>query len=252
MTSYLVFDLYGPIASFGDTAVGEYRPTYSYPSKSSIVGLVAAALGIERDHEERLQSLSSNLGFAVLVLSRGILLRDYHTIQVPSSVRLKKRPVRTRKDELAVDDVNTILSTRDYRMDSLYRIALWSKSEDFYLDDIKEALCFPKFTLYLGRKSCPPALPLKPEIVKAEKVEDALIVNSLPLEFLGPLLKVDYDSKYPIYKDVDFNESTGNLYQVMRRDRLISRRKWQYGEREEIMQFVGGEDVFQQNTKMQQ
>ena len=47
----LVFRLYGPMASWGEIAVGENRHTANYPSKSALLGLLGAALGIERDDE---------------------------------------------------------------------------------------------------------------------------------------------------------------------------------------------------------
>ena len=39
------------MASWGEIAVGENRHTASYPSKSAIIGLLGAALGIKRDDE---------------------------------------------------------------------------------------------------------------------------------------------------------------------------------------------------------
>ena len=44
----LVFQLEAPLSSWGDVAVGEYRPTAEYPGQSAILGLLAAALGIDR------------------------------------------------------------------------------------------------------------------------------------------------------------------------------------------------------------
>lgn len=247
MTAYLVFDLYGPFASFGDVAVGEYRPTYPHPSKSTIVGLVAASLGIKREEEEVLQALSDDLRIAVLVLSTGQLLRDFHTIQVPPANQLKHRIISTRKDELDVKRQNTIISTRDYRMDSYYRIALWSAAGAQDLTELQQALSFPKFTPYLGRKSCPPALPFKADIIQAENVSKALTRHGLNSDLVKSLLKIDKKTKYMIFSDLTDN-STGThadeVHKTVRRDRLVSRKNWQYGEREEIMYYIGGEDVF--------
>ena len=46
MTDYLVFQLYGPMASWGEPAVGEMRHTNTIPGRPSILGLLAAALGV--------------------------------------------------------------------------------------------------------------------------------------------------------------------------------------------------------------
>ena len=59
MHEYLLFRLYGSMASWGDIAVGEFRPTFDHPSKSAVMGLIAAAMGIRRDEEERQRELAA-------------------------------------------------------------------------------------------------------------------------------------------------------------------------------------------------
>src|SRR6056297_3475917 len=95
---YLVFRLYGPLSAWGGIAVGESRHSAVYPSKSALLGLLAAALGIRRDEEARQAALAAGYQFAVKVLRTGSLLRDYHTTQVPDSAG--KLVYRTRCDEL--------------------------------------------------------------------------------------------------------------------------------------------------------
>ncbi|MEY3760994.1 MAG: hypothetical protein RIR39_2485, partial [Pseudomonadota bacterium] len=94
----LVFRLYGPMASWGEIAVGESRHTANYPSKSAIIGLLGAALGIARDDEETQIQLQQGYSLAVELWTAGSLLRDYHTTQVPDSVG--KFTYRTRRDEI--------------------------------------------------------------------------------------------------------------------------------------------------------
>lgn len=251
MGKYLIFHLYGPMASFGDTAVGEYRPTFSHPSKSAIIGLIAAALGIRRTDEAQLRVLSSQLGFGVLVLSQGRLLRDYHTTQVPSQVTIKKGPAYTRRDELSYKDQNTILSTRDYRTDAAYRIALWVLNDSMDLARIQKAILAPVFTPYLGRKSCPSAIPFQPELVDASSAVEAL---SKTRHKLGDMLKdvvkdglhsSGEDKKYLLYLEYEQGMDSNNLEKHWRKDRLISRRNWQYGDRQEILVEVGGDYVLE-------
>lgn len=57
MSQYLVFQLHGPMASWGVDAPGEVRHSHELPSRSALLGLLAAALGIRRDEEERLSAL---------------------------------------------------------------------------------------------------------------------------------------------------------------------------------------------------
>ena len=67
MGDYLLFRLYGPMASWGDIAVGEVRPSQTHPGRSAALGLVAAALGVERDREEALGAIERGYGFAVRI-----------------------------------------------------------------------------------------------------------------------------------------------------------------------------------------
>jgi len=172
---YLLFRLYGPLASWGEIAVGESRHTAAYPGKAALIGLLAAALGIRRDEEEQQLALASGYQFAVKVLSTGSLLRDYHTTQVPDSVGAFT--YRTRRDELIIgkERLGTILSSREYRCDALSLVAVRALDDAPYsLQELCNALLTPKFHLYLGSKSCPLAAPLKPRIRTAQGFGQAL------------------------------------------------------------------------------
>jgi CRISPR system Cascade subunit CasD len=172
---YLLFRLYGSLASWGEIAVGESRHTASYPGKSALLGLLAAALGIRRDEEDRQLTLAAGYHFAVKVISVGNLLRDYHTTQVPDSVG--SSVYRTRRDEIIIGKarLGTILSNREYRCDSLSLIAVRPLDNAPYTpQELCDALLKPKFHLYLGRKACPLAAPLKPLVRTAEGFRQAL------------------------------------------------------------------------------
>jgi len=172
---YLLFRLYGPLASWGELAVGESRHTAVYPGKSALLGLLAAALGIRREQGELQGSLAVGYRFAVKVVSTGHPLRDYHTTQAPDSVG--KFIYRTRRDELKIGKgrLGTILSSREYRCDAFSLVAIAAEDTAPYtLSEIKEALLQPRFHLYLGRKSCPLSAPLNPQISSAAGFGDAL------------------------------------------------------------------------------
>ncbi|MGO2672214.1 MAG: type I-E CRISPR-associated protein Cas5/CasD, partial [Psychrobacter celer] len=112
---YLVMRLYAPISSWGTLAVGEDRPTVNYPTRSAVLGLLGAALGIKRSEAQKLRDLASSIGIASKTYSEGTILRDYHTIQTPTTS--KGVNFFTRKQELQSAKVETILSSRDYRED---------------------------------------------------------------------------------------------------------------------------------------
>lgn len=172
MAKFLVFDLYGPFQSWGQQAVNVTRPTDAYPTKSGVLGLVAAALGIPREQEAEHQRLQRSLGYGVCTLSTGHLARDYHTVQMPESRR--KLTHHTRKSELSdPGNLKTILTQRDYRGDAFYVVALWQQNHDAPLEAIAHALKSPTFYLSLGRRSCVPCLPLGPTLREADTLAQA-------------------------------------------------------------------------------
>jgi CRISPR system Cascade subunit CasD len=228
MSDYLLFHLYGPLASWGDIAVGEYRPSFAYPSKSANIGLLAAALGIRRDEEERQNSLAATCSFSVRIDAMGVLLRDYHTTQVPSA---KKGVTHyTRQSELAADELNTILSSRDYRCDAAYTVAITVTNDAPYtLEELASALLKPVFTLYLGRKSCPLATPLHPQIVNAATLSDALATVP-PIDELNDIIsKTDAN----VFWDGDIESGLACHQVIIRRDEPQSRKRWQFSDRRE-------------------
>ena len=230
MADYLVFNLYGPMAAWGDIAVGEYRPSFAHPSKSAIIGLLTAALGIRRDEETRQKNFAEACSFAVRVDAMGTLLRDYHTIQVPSSgTGRNRRTFHTRKAELAESDLNTILSSRDYRCDAVYTVAIVLRDNALCsVKGLADALRKPVFTLYLGRKSCPLAFPLSPLVIAAESVKEALTNAPVP----DDLHDLIHDKSSMVYWE---GEQGGYEREqvITRRDMPISRKRWQFSDRKE-------------------
>ena len=236
--AFLVFQFRAPRSSWGDPAVGEYRGSHGYPSESALVGLLGAALGVRREDDAAHAALAQGYGFAVGVQATGKLLRDYHTAQVPGRVSLKGRPHATRRDELRVpkDELNTILSTRDYRQDAACLVAIQPCADAPYsLASLAGALKAPRYVLYLGRKSCPLAVPLFPQVVEAGSALDALnayreqlgLLQGKEVEHIGQLAWSDkVDSGVP----ADLS--------VQRKDRLIRRSAWQFGDRTEHVAFI--------------
>jgi CRISPR system Cascade subunit CasD len=243
----LIFQLYAPLSSWGEVAVGEYRPSAEYPSQSAIQGLLGAALGIPRDDDVAQTALRTGYRLAVGVLSQGRLLRDYHTSQVPSHADLKKRPRATRRDELAVpkQDLNTILSSRDYRQDAAALVAMqvWANAP-YSLVQLAEALKMPKFVLYLGRKSCPVAVPLHPCVLSTDTISMAFTDYQKKLSDLWQqkLPKHPAPNSLTVQKIAwgdDFG--TDDLatvgvqrdLSIVRKDLVITRQGWQFADRNE-------------------
>lgn len=232
--SFLLFQLYGPMASWGEIAVGEVRSTADHPSKSATLGMIAAALGITREQEEDHQVLARSYGFAVRLDAPGDLLRDFHTAQVSTGKRGRGLP--TRRDELEYKSINTNLSQRDYRCDAFATVCLWSRDEEprWPLARIAAALNAPGFALFLGRKSCPLALPLDAEVLEADSIREAF-EKRRPDHRCGKHLVDTRAGKVRIYWDDDASVDPGmEPTKVNERwDVPRSRKRWQFTRRGE-------------------
>lgn len=243
----LIFQLQAPLSSWGEVAVGEYRPSAEYPSQSAIHGLLGAALGIDRGDDATQTALRTSYRLAVGVLSQGRLLRDYHTAQVPSRTDLKKRPHATRRDELSLPktDLNTILSSRDYRQDAASLVAVQIVADAPYsLAQLAGALKRPKFVLYLGRKSCPVDRPLHPRVLNAETINSAFAnyqqqLDELWQQQLPAHVEPNNLSVHKIAWGDDFGADDLSVVgverdlSITRKDQVITRQGWQFADRSE-------------------
>jgi CRISPR system Cascade subunit CasD len=184
MAEFLVLTLAAPMASFGELAGHDRRGTRDWPLRSAVIGLLGAALGIDRNDDVGQQALGQ-YGIAVAVHASGRPLRDWHTVQTVG--RTLKRP-RSRADALsrAGGALNTTITTRDYRTTVLHRAAIWNGD----LAELAAAVTRPYFALWLGRKACPLAAPLDPQIVHASDPVQALEAETLRLP---PWVKVGKD-----------------------------------------------------------
>ncbi|WP_280564332.1 type I-E CRISPR-associated protein Cas5/CasD [Chromohalobacter sp. 48-RD10] len=249
MPNHLIFRLYAPMASWGEAAVGETRPTATYPGRSAILGLIGAALGIRRDDDDGQHRLRKSLQVAVKQRSPGLLMRDYHTVQVPPSQ--SKVTHRTRREELAVPKelLNTILSSRDYRCDGVWSVAVrLTANAAWSLTELKSALERPRFLLYLGRKACPVAAPLVPTLVEASHwrqaldhpFESALDPQRTWLPLVGNekkdkhLLRLPEQLIYVWEGEADaLDGDTGTVESSETWDEPVNRRRWQFMARQE-------------------
>ncbi len=243
------------MVAFGDIAVGERRATWDVPSKSGVLGLVAAALGIERSDSEAHERLHSSLAFGIRQDRAGRPLRDYHTAQAPKA--RKDRRWRTRREELAADDLNTVLSERHYRVEAAATAILWPKVDGAgSLANLATALERPRFTLYLGRKSCPLGWPPRPRVVTAETVTAALVVydaleagSDQALRRFRPQTRST--SAPALWIEADLSGQSAESEPVrerrQRRDAVTDRSRWQFTDRmEQRIDFVAplyGEDA---------
>jgi CRISPR system Cascade subunit CasD len=154
----LLLRLYGPLQSWGTQSRFSIRDTGMEPSKSGVIGLLCAALG--RPRQDSVDDLAA-LRMGVRVDREGMLLRDFHTA------------LKVAKASGANPD--TVTSERYYLADADFLIGL--EGEDLaLLKACHRALASPKWALFLGRKACPPGIPiyLPDGVVEGVGLEKAL------------------------------------------------------------------------------
>lgn len=168
MDQFLIFQLFGPMASWGECAPGGVRQTLGIPTKSALLGILEGAVGITRDREKMHGAFAANYEFVICGSENPVWAQDFHTVQVPKEN--KKILYLTRKEELSnPEQLETILSTRDYLSDSWWLVAVKAKPQAPYsLEELKEYMERPTFTPYLGRKSNPSGLPFCPQIMSGD------------------------------------------------------------------------------------
>ncbi|MGV6819048.1 MAG: type I-E CRISPR-associated protein Cas5/CasD [Parvularcula sp.] len=223
MREYLVFTLTANMGSMGELAGHERRGSWTWPGRSAVLGLLAAAKGIRRDEDF---SAVDALQLGVAVFDAGTPLRDYHTVQTIPTAKSRKpqsRPAAMREAGLGM---NTTITHRDYRTCPLYGVAVVGDE----LDGWRAALERPVFTLYLGRKSCPLSTPLSPSIVSAGSTAEALENLKLP-----PWWRTVKPVANMLYTDID-GETSG--HSETRHDAALDRKGWHFTERRYFAQSV--------------
>lgn len=149
MTGFMLH-LYGPMQSWADTGFGQLREAGGFPSRAAVLGIVAAAMGIPRA-DEKLVALHEHLRVHVATLRPGRVLRDFHTVET--------REGRART-----------LTSRDYHHDAHFVALVVPVSEagETTLVEAERALQAPVYPTFLGRRACPPAVPLRPVPVEGD------------------------------------------------------------------------------------
>ncbi len=138
----LLLQLIGPMQSWGTTSRFDNRDTGKEPSKSGVIGLLAAAMGIDRENCDDLKPLTC-LSMGVRHDRPGIPKYDYQTAQNIISADHKKTH-------------DTAVTPRDYLADAAFLVGLES-SDRLLLEKIYNALQNPVWALALGRKSYTPS-----------------------------------------------------------------------------------------------
>lgn len=167
--STLLLRLAGPLQSWGTSSRYSSRDTGAEPSKSGVVGILAASLGWSRDHD--LTELAQ-LTMGVRIDRAGVPGYDFQTAggggddpgiamarDTPQSVARRQREFRSGKD---TGKAAISISNRYFLQDAVFLVGLEGTDPE-WLYELDAALRQPVFPIGLGRRgyvpSCPVAVP---------------------------------------------------------------------------------------------
>ncbi|QDT37590.1 type I-E CRISPR-associated protein Cas5/CasD [Stratiformator vulcanicus] len=185
--SILILRLTGPLQSWGTQSRFTVRDTGREPSKSGMIGILCAALGMDRTATELTYAGRTitfgeltSLKMGVRINKAGQLLRDFHTAG-GGTLSGKRNGPSYGVVKASGKPGDTVLSNRFYLADADFLVGLMGA--DDLMELLREAVKAPHWPLFLGRKSCPPGEPLLPEInpiVPGNSLDELMAVLTTP------------------------------------------------------------------------
>ncbi len=179
MPDFLILKCQGAMQAWGGHTYEDYRPSHIFPTRSAVVGLLGACLGISRQQPQQLKKLSDSFELTVLANPRQVEQRQFSGERKSRRVTLQKitdyhTVLNARRADGGKRD-DAIVSRREYLCDAEFTLALaFMDSAEYDMGTVVAAIKKPKYTPYLGRRSCPLQRPLYEAIVTADSAQHVL------------------------------------------------------------------------------
>ncbi len=226
-TAYLALLLDGPLQSWGGSSRFQRRTTELHPTKSGVIGLVCAAMGLAKDSPEERDMLPKLAGLKMTSIAMPrkvqgaaspmpvLRLEDYHTV------------LDTRRASGAMNK-DAVITHRQYLADARFGVIF--DGDRLVLVRAVSALKDPIWGVWFGRKSCIPAdLVFQGMFATRTEAERALIGDA-PIEQFTRLEEVaNFDAGSDSYNDqpVSFgtvdSSTEGRNYAVRRVNLLVGK-----------------------------
>ena len=205
--STLIFQLFSAMQSWGKEDKFSIYSTNREPSKSAVIGLIAAAMGIQEHEQSEFDELNK-LRFAVRCDCPGSVMSDYHTAagdvsifhlvkkQRGKKVKYEAKPAAYMKSGRRESEI----TYREYLTDAFFTVGL--EGDVALLQRAAVAFSKPKFFLYLGRKSCPLTFPIMPKLVESPLLDAVMTFPTVKRNEILPM-RIFFDaSEGEIRRDV--------------------------------------------------
>lgn len=147
----LFLRLEAPLQSWGDTSKFVIRRTMDAPTKSGVLGLISCAMGLSRAAARDHLPILNTLSMGVRIDRPGTRWWDYHTVGAGIGMTTAAGKVKTGAQ-------GTLITRREYLADASFLVAL--RGDPALIEQVRASLAAPVWPVFLGRRSCPPAVPV--------------------------------------------------------------------------------------------
>lgn len=169
--AWLALILDAPLQSWGFASRFQRRTTGLHPTKSGVIGLICAAMGLAKGSAEE-QDLLPNL--AKLTMTSIFMPRydvrrmeDFHTV------------LNTRRASGKMND-DPVVTRRQYLLDARFGVIL--AGDRNLLERVSAALLDPVWGVWFGRKNCIPAEPIYRGVFDNEPEAQRALVGDRSIE----------------------------------------------------------------------
>ncbi|MFW6085773.1 MAG: type I-E CRISPR-associated protein Cas5/CasD [Myxococcota bacterium] len=177
MMDVLLLRFEAPLLSFGGPTVDYLGVTRDFPAWSMLTGLLANALGYEHREFGAHERLQERLQYAARCDRPGHRLEDYQTVDLGQEFMIHGWTTRgVPASRKGASGEGTHIRRRHYLADAIYHVALTLRPVDEAptLDDLEQALDRPVRPLFIGRKPCLPASPIRCTRMQSGSLREAL------------------------------------------------------------------------------
>ncbi len=224
-TAYLALLLDSPLQSWGFSSRFQRRTTEMHPTKSGVIGLICAAMGLAKDSPEERYMLPklAALKMTSIAMPRKVQgatspmpvlrLEDYHTV------------LDTRRASGAMNK-DAVITHRQYLLDACFGVIF--EGDRLVLVRAASALKDPIWGVWFGRKSCIPADQVFRGIFTTRTEAERALIDHIPIEQFTRLEEVaNFDAGSDSYNDqpISFgtvDSSTEGRNYAVRRVNLIA------------------------------
>ena len=202
-TAYLALLLDGPLQSWGFASRFQRRTTGLHPTKSGIIGLICAAMGLAKGSDEEREMLPKlrALKMTSIAIAREQTnvwtgeksklslrrLEDFHTVGGGYDKETQRQFIPRKASGGPCD--NPTVSRRQYLNDARFGVIL--AGDRFVLERAADSVQNPVWGVWFGRKSCIPAEPIFPRIFNTRAEAERALIGDASIDQFTRLDEVE-------------------------------------------------------------